>query len=62
MSKVDSLQKRLDNANIRLMEAYKKPYYNITDEKRVLKSIETWSNKVDELQSQILEEYEKDYY
>ena len=62
MSKVDSLQKRLDNANIRLMEAYKKPSYNITDEKRVLKSIETWSNRVDELQSQILEEYEKDYY
>ena len=62
MSKVDSLQKRLDNANRRLKAAYKKPYGNLTDERRVLKSIETWSNKVDELQSQILEEYEKDYY
>ena len=43
------LTKQLENANKRLMIAYKKPYYNLTDEKRVLAQIEKWSDRVDEL-------------
>lgn len=48
-----NLQKQLDNANKRLRDAYKKPYYNLTDEKRVLGQIEKWSSRVDDLTKKI---------
>ena len=48
-----NLQKQLDNANKRLRDAYKKPNYNLTDEKRILGQIEKWSSRVDDLTKKI---------
>jgi hypothetical protein len=48
-----NLQKQLDNANKRLRGAYKKPYYNLTEEKRILGQIEKWSSRVDDLTKKI---------
>ena len=48
-----TLQKQSNNANKRLRDAYKKPYYNLTDEKRVLGQIEKWSSRVDDLTKKI---------
>ena len=55
ISKLKKLELQLENAYARYSEAMKKPYYNLTDEKRVLKQIENWSNRIDVLELKISE-------
>jgi chromosome segregation ATPase len=50
---IKKLEKQLETANARLTKAYQKPYYNLTDERRVHSQIEKWSDKVDDLEAKI---------
>jgi chromosome segregation ATPase len=50
---LQKLEKQLENAKKRLWKAYKKPYFNLTDEKRIHAQIEAWSNKVEYLENKI---------
>ena len=55
INKLKKLELQLENAHARYSEAMKKPYYNLTDEKRVFKQIENWSNRIDVLELKISE-------
>lgn len=52
-TEIKKLEKQLETANARLSKAYKKPYYNLTDERRIHAQIEKWSDRVDELEVKI---------
>jgi hypothetical protein len=55
ISKLKKLELQLENAYARYSEAMNKPYYNLTDEKRVFKQIENWSIRIDDLELKISE-------
>ena len=53
ITKLKKLELQLENAYSRYSQAMKKPYYNLTDERRIFKQIQIWSDRIDVLEQKI---------
>jgi len=53
MKELVKLENQLELANKRLTEVYKKPYYNMTDERRVHNSRGLWNYRIEILEEKI---------
>ena len=54
-TKLKGLKSQLENANKRYSQALKKPYFTYSEQMRVSKQVENWSNKINELEVKITE-------
>ena len=55
MNKLEKLKSQLEKANNKYSQALKKPYFTYSEQMRVAKQVENWSNKIDELEMEISE-------